>query len=72
MNCFDHLVVDSPSPVQVCAEVQLKYERPYPPVAMTVLLALSLWIFPSSRQRAVTPLHTPFSMIRSRAKYSVK
>ncbi len=26
-----------PSPVQVCAEVQEKYVRPYPPVASTVM-----------------------------------
>ncbi len=42
------------------------------PVARTVLWARNLWILPSSRLRAITPLHSPFSIIKSRAKYSMK
>lgn len=43
------------------------------PVASTVLWALNRWMVPSSRHRAMTPLHAPsLSMSRSRAKYSTK
>jgi len=41
------------------------------PVARTVLLARNRWILPSSRDRAMTPLHWPSSIIRSVAKYSM-
>jgi len=34
--------------------------------------AWNLWRVPSSMHRAITPLHSPSSMIRSNAKYSTK
>src|SRR3546814_7987817 len=43
-----------------------------PPVARTTLCARKRWIEPSSMQSAITPRHTPSSMMRSSAKYSMK
>ena len=37
-----------------------------------VACARKRWMLPSSIQSAVTPRHTPFSMMRSSAKYSMK
>lgn len=42
------------------------------PVAMTVFFALKRCMVPSSMQRAITPRHSPFSISRSKAKYSTK
>ena len=42
------------------------------PVAMTVFFALNLCSEPSSRHKAITPTHFPWSMRRSKAKYSTK
>lgn len=49
-----------------------RWERETYPVAMTVFWALKRWMEPSSMHRAITPLHSPSSISRSRAKYSTK
>ena len=41
------MAIAPPSPVHVCADVQEKYARPYPPVASTVFFALKRWMLPS-------------------------
>ena len=44
-----------------------------PPVAITVLLALILWIDPSAIDIQITPLQAPYSsIIKSSKKYSTK
>ena len=42
------------------------------PVATTVFFALMRWMDPSSMHRAIMPRHSPFSIRRSKAKYSTK
>ena len=53
-------------------EREREREGPAYPVASMVFLALNLCMLPSSMHMATTPLHSLPSIIRSRAKYSMK